>query len=153
VLSHRCNVGFYLGPNCKNLNYNQRQKPFFFVCIAIVGVLAVIIGFAKTFIVPIVNGEFNAPFAVHVHGAFAFAWIVLFLIQTLLIRFQKYNLHQLLGFLGLAIAAGVMITMIPVGLYVVKRDLSHGAGESSYSSLVGIVTSAILFFALVLGGF
>jgi len=124
----------------------------FFIFIAIVGLLAVLIGFAKTFIIPTVEGSFKAPIIVHIHGAFAFGWILLFLIQTLLIHFHKYNIHQYLGILGVFIAAGVMVTMIPVGKYVVDRDLKQALGEFSYSSLLGVITSGLLFFLLVLMG-
>jgi len=128
------------------------KTPSFFIFIAIIGLLAVLIGFGKTFIVPTVEGTFNEPVIVHIHGAFAFSWILLFLIQTLLIHYHKYNIHQYLGILGIFIAAGVMITMIPVGKFVVDRDLSQGLGEFSYSSLLGVITSGLLFFLLVLMG-
>ena len=134
------------------MNTTQRQKPSFFFCIAVLGLCAVLVGFAKTFIIPVANNEFKAPFAIHIHGAFAFAWIILFLVQTSLIHFHKYYIHQVLGFLGLFIAAGVMITMVPAGMHVVARDLSQGVGEIAYSSLLGVITSGILFFTLVLTG-
>ncbi|MDR6846109.1 hypothetical protein [Flavobacterium granuli] len=130
----------------------KRQKPSFFFCMALVSLFVTLIGFAKTFIIPVTNGEFKAPLIIHIHGAFAFAWIILFLTQTSLIYFKNYKTHQLLGFIGFFISAGVMITMIPTGLHVVKRDLSQGIGEGSYSSLLGVITSGILFFSLVLIG-
>lgn len=104
-------------------NVLHKRKPSFFFIMAVVGFLAVIIGFAKTFIIPVVTNNFSAPAFIHVHGAFAFAWILLFLTQTSLIRFHKYKIHQTLGFLGIFIAAGVTITMVPAGLLVVQRDL------------------------------
>ena len=134
------------------MNNNERQRPSFFFCIAILSLFVVFVGFAKTFIIPVANNEFKAPLAIHIHGAFAFAWIVLFLVQTSLIHFGKYNIHQILGFSGLFIASGVMITMIPAGMHVVKRDLSQGVGEASYSSLLGVITSGILFLTLVIIG-
>ncbi|MBL0132436.1 MAG: hypothetical protein IPP43_16140 [Chitinophagaceae bacterium] len=112
---------------------------------AIFGLLAVLIGFGKTFIIPTAKGTFSAPLIIHIHGAFAFSWIVLFLIQTLLIHNRKYRLHQILGILGICIAAGVTVTMILVGKYVVGRDLKQELGEFSYSSLIGVITSALMF--------
>lgn len=131
------------------MSTTQRQKPSFFLCMAIVGLLTVLIGFAKTFIIPVANNEFKAPLIIHIHGAFAFAWIILFLVQTSLIHFHKYRIHQLLGYSGIFIAAGVMITMIPAALHVVTRDLNQGIGETAYSSLLGVITSGLLFFSLV----
>ncbi len=119
---------------------------------AFVGLFAVLVGFAKTFILPISNGTFKAPPIVHVHGAFSFGWIFLFLIQALLIHFRKYHIHQTLGISGVVIAAGVLITMIPTAIYVVERDLSLGVGDTAYSTLLGVVTAGIMFFTLVLAG-
>ncbi len=133
-------------------NVLHKRKPSFFLIMAIVGLLAVLIGFAKTFIIPVATNHFSAPTIIHVHGTFAFAWILLFLVQTSLIHFHKYKIHQTLGFLGILIAAGASITLVPVGLFVVQRDLKQGLGESAYSSLPGIITSGILFFCLVLAG-
>jgi hypothetical protein len=128
----------------------KKKIPSFFLFIAIIGLLAVLIGFGKTFIVPTVKGTFSAPLIIHIHGAFAFSWIVLFLIQTSLIHYRKYSLHQTLGILGVIIAAGVMVTMILVGKYVVNRDLIQGLGDFSYSELIGNITSALMFFTFVL---
>src|SRR5678815_4763696 len=100
----------------------RKKAPSFFVFIAIVGVLAVLIGFGKTFIIPTAEGTFKAPLIVHIHGAFAFTWILLFLMQTLLIHCRRYNIHQALGIFGFIIAIGVSVTMILVGKYVVGRD-------------------------------
>ncbi|MEO6405026.1 MAG: hypothetical protein ABIO32_06020 [Ferruginibacter sp.] len=133
-------------------NVERKKKPSFFLIIAIVGLLAVLIGFAKTFIIPVATNSFSAPLLIHIHGAFAFGWIILFLTQASLIHFHKYKKHQTLGFLGLFISAGVMITMIPTGVYVVQRDLRQGFGESAYSSLLGVITSGIMFFSLVVAG-
>ena len=48
----------------------ETKTPSFFIFIAIVGLLAVLIGFAKTFIIPTVEGNFKAPIIVDIHGAF-----------------------------------------------------------------------------------
>lgn len=131
---------------------NGIRRPSFFLVIALVGLLAVLIGFAKTFFLPVAAGSFSAPVAIHIHGSFAFAWIFLFVIQTALIHYRKYHIHQVLGFSGLFIAAGLTITMVPVGLYVVRRELAQGLGSTAYSTLLGTITSGIMFFILVLAG-
>jgi len=117
--------------------YNK--KPSFFFYIAIVGILAVLIGFARTFILPVAAGSFKAPPIIHIHGAFAFSWICLFMLQVLLIHTRNYKVHIRLGVLGLIIATGVSVTMVP-------------AGESAYSTIIGVLTSGAIFLALVIAG-
>jgi hypothetical protein len=130
----------------------EKKSVSFFAIIAMVGLLAVLIGFGGTFILPSAKGTFLAPPIIYIHGAFAFSWILLFVIQTLLIHNRKYAIHQKLGVLAVMAGVGVMVTMILVGHYVVGRDLQQGFGESAYSSLIGNITSAVMFFSFVVLG-
>lgn len=127
----------------------QKRKYSFYLLMGVVGLLAVIIGFFTTYIQPSFKGSFKAPTVVHIHGAFAFAWVLLFLVQTLLIRFKNFRLHLLLGYSGIVISAGIIITMLPTAIFQVRRDLSIGLGESSYSTILGVLTTAIVFGVLV----
>jgi len=117
-----------------------------------IGLLAVLVGFAKTFILPVSRGSFSAPPIVYIHGAFAFSWIMLFIIQTSLINLRKYNTHIIFGTAGIFIAFGTALTMIQVGMYATNRDLKQGLGEIAISSIVGTVTSAIIFLGIVMTG-
>jgi hypothetical protein len=117
-----------------------------------IGLLAVLIGFAKTFILPIGRGSFTAPPIVYIHGAFAFSWILLFIIQTSLIHFRKYSTHIIFGTIGIFIAIGTAVTMVPVGMYATNRDIKLGLGETAVSNIVGVVTSAIMFLTIVIAG-
>ncbi len=117
-----------------------------------IGLLAVLVGFAKTFILPVSRGSFSAPVIVYVHGAFAFSWIMLFIYQASLIHLKKYKTHIIFGTLGIFIALGTAITMLPVGLYATNRDFKLGLGEVAISSIVGVVTSALMFLSIVIAG-
>jgi len=116
----------------------------------LVGFFAVFVGFGKTF--PSTVGDLSTPRIIYIHGALAFGWICLFFIQASLIRYKNFRLHAALGISGIFIAAGVALTMLPVGVYQVQRALNKGGGESAYSTIVGVVTSAIIFLALVVAG-
>ncbi len=129
-----------------------KRKPSYFFVISIIGVLAAFIGFAKTFFFPLSQGNFKAPWVVHVHGAFAFAWIILFFVQNFLIHKKNYRLHKRLGIAGIVIAAGVFITLFFVGLFSVEKQFADGIEASDYNDMPGIITGAILFFALVCAG-
>src|SRR5690606_34683425 len=130
----------------------RRKKPSFFLFMAVVALLAVLIGFSKTFFFPLSQGSFKAPWMVHLHGAFAFAWIILFLVQNATIHFRKYYVHQILGYFGIMIAAGVGITMVPVGLFTIEKELGLGFGLTAYSGFLGVLTSGLMFFCLVMAG-
>ena len=131
----------------KNTAIKSRSS-FFFV-MSLVGLLAVCVGFAKTFIIPVAAGSFKAPFSIHLHGAFAFGWVILFVIQTSLIRIKNYHLHIKLGILGVFMALGTAITMLPAGVFQVKNE---GLGPTAISTIVGVCTSAVIFLSLAVAG-
>jgi len=122
---------------------------WFYVAMAAVIILAVAVGFGRTYAAPMASGTFQGPTILHVHGALALCWVLLFLLQPLLIRLRKQALHRRLGRLGLPLAVGVAATMVPAGVYQASRDAAAGAGPTGISGLLGTVTSAILFVTLV----
>src|SRR5688500_3572782 len=131
----------------------KRKKSSFYLLIGIIGLLAVVVGFFTTYIKPTLRGDFAAPVVVHIHGAFAFGWILLFLAQTIAVKFSNLKLHKILGYFGLFIAVGITSTMLPTGLFQVNRDLSRGMGDTAVSQIVGIVTTVLMFAILVAAGF
>src|SRR5690606_31142690 len=119
---------------------------------SIIGLMVAVIGFGKTFFLPLSTGSFKAPPIVHIHGGFAFAWVALFVIQPTLIHFRNYRTHMVLGVFGVFIAAGISITMIPTAIFAAHKELAQGLGKTAYSGLLGVATSGLLFFSLVLAG-
>lgn len=125
------------------------RRPTFFFFMGFVGLFAVLVGFAKTFILPVSSDSFKAPFSVHIHGALAFSWIFLFFIQATLIRFKNYKLHMILGSFRILIAIGTAVTMLPAGMFAVQKGIQSGEGDTAFSALMGTTTSAVMFLVLV----
>jgi len=123
-----------------------------FLIIGIIGLIATLTGFSTTFLIPLSNGTFKAPLVIYVHGFLAFTWICLFLVQSILVQQDNLKVHRLLGNFGFVIAVGITITLIPVGLYQVEKELSQGLGQTAISSIIGTITSALIFIMLVLAG-
>lgn len=139
------------GPVYRNKKRQKKKSSFFFV-MGWIGLFAVLAGFAKTFIIPVSSGSFKAPVSIHVHGAFALSWIILFVVQTFLIRAKNYRRHIALGTFGLFLAIGTALTMLSAGVFVVERELKQGLGGTAYSGIVGVCTTAIIFLTLVSAG-
>ena len=127
----------------------RSPRSWSYTAMGLVAILAVAIGFGRTYFVPMGRGTFHAPTAVHVHGALALSWILLFLVQPLLVRWSRLNWHRRLGTLGLPLAVGVALTMVPAGMFQVTRDLAAGAGSTGVSAFLGILTSGAMFVTLV----
>lgn len=117
-----------------------------------VALFAVSAGFGRTYALPLARRTFAAPALVHIHGAFAAAWILLFITQPLLLRWRRLHWHKRIGRVGLPLAIGVAVTMIPAGFFQATRDAAAGAGPTAISAFLGVFTSGALFVALVSAG-
>jgi hypothetical protein len=124
-----------------------------YLIIGLVGLFAVFVGFSKTFFIPLSQGRFAAPVTIHIHGAFAFAWVIFYVLQTFFIHKRSIRTHRSLGWVGAFIAVGIAVTMLPAGLFQVERELKSGLGETAVSGILGTVTSALIFITLVGAGF
>jgi hypothetical protein len=128
------------------------KRPWFYTVMGCVALCAVGVGFGRTYAVPLARGTFDAPAVVHVHGAFAMAWVLLFVAQPLLVRWRRLRWHRQIGRLGVPLAIGVAVTMIPAGFFQATRDAQAGAGPTGISTLLGVFTSGALFVTLVSAG-
>ena len=126
-----------------------KPKVSLFLLIGIIGLFGAFTGFMGTFFIPVSAGSFKAPFLIYFHGAFAFSWIILFVTQTFLIRYRNYKTHILLGSIGVLIAIGTALTMVPAGMFATSKDLAKGMGDMAYAQTAGSCSSAALFLTLV----
>jgi|SRR6185369_3114258 len=126
-----------------------RKKSRYFLLASCLALVAVITGFWTTFILPSFKGEFSAPAVIYVHGGFLFLWTLVLLFQSSMIQAKKVRVHLTFGYIALAIAAGVVISTVAVGVYTMKRDLAAGVGQIAVSSLVGTFTAPIIFAIFV----
>ncbi len=81
----------------------------FFSGMAAVALIAVLVGFARTYFLA---GFFRAPLPnllVHLHGAVFTLWIILFITQVSLVTARRVDLHRRLGLLAFLLAIVVIV--------------------------------------------
>ena len=115
---------------------------------ALLALGAAMVGFFTTFTRPLWRGEFHGPALAYLHGAFVLGWLLLFLAQTWLVRSRQVARHRTLGWSGVAVVPGVVLTTMAMGVYAVRRDLAAGGGEEAYSQIVGTFTTPLIFAGL-----
>ena len=120
----------------------------FYVGAGFAGLLVVALGFGVTYVVPMARQTFSAPWFVHVHGATALGWILLFIVQAWLVGANRTRLHRQLGQVGLPIALGVWASGIATALWAAKRDIAE-QGAAATSALGGTVSGLSVFLLLV----
>lgn len=83
----------------------------FFLTIAILFPLTVLIGFAPTYYLkPLFNSPPIPRLIIHVHGFLMAAWVALFVIQVFMIRRTQIKVHQRLGILGVVLGISIIVT-------------------------------------------
>jgi hypothetical protein len=124
---------------------------FFYLGFALVGLVVASLGFGITYTLPLVRRTFSAPWFVHLHGASAFGWIVLLIVQSQLVRARRAPLHKRMGWVGLPLALLVWLSGITTAFWAAQRDISE-QGSAATSSLAGTVTGLTLYLLLVIAG-
>jgi hypothetical protein len=126
----------------------DRATPFY-LGFGIFGLLVIGFGFGRTYGAPMARGEFSAPWYVHLHGASALAWVLLFIGQATLVRGSNTPAHRRLGKAALPLAVLVWVSGIATAAWAAKRDLPE-QGALATSALSGTVTGLSLFVILVM---
>ncbi|MEO8041421.1 MAG: hypothetical protein ABI646_02315 [Acidobacteriota bacterium] len=126
----------------------------FFLAIAILFPIAVIIGFGPTYYL---KNFFTSPpiptTLVHLHGLGMSAWIILFATQVYLIRSAKIKLHQRLGITSIVLAVAIFVLGMMTGIAAAQRGGGGVPGIPPLEFLIvpfgDMIVFAILFGAAV----
>lgn len=108
-----------------------RYDDVFFSGMAAVALIAVLIGFARTYFLA---GLFRAPLPnvlVHIHGAAFTLWILLFITQVSLVTADRVNLHRRLGIFGFVLA----VVMIALGTLTASDSLARHVAHPGTSTV------------------
>ena len=124
------------------------RATLFYLGFGISGLLVVAFGFGWTYAVPMVRRTFSAPWFVHLHGASALVWVLIFIGQAILVRSRRTPFHRRLGQVALPLSLLVWGSGIATALWAAKRDVA-GQGTLATSALSGTVTGLSFFVLLV----
>jgi hypothetical protein len=99
-------------------------KRYFFVAMAALVILTAFAGFAPSFYL---RGSFHPDHELsvllHIHGLVFSAWIILFLVQTILITKGSRRLHQRLGWFTVGVAVLMLVLVAAATAEQMRRGL------------------------------
>jgi hypothetical protein len=129
------------------------RRSRFFLVMAVVLFVPVLVGFGPTFFFRPWSGEkdsLGGPFPVHliIHGSVLSAWFLLLIVQTALVAAHRVDLHRRLGIIGVGLAVAVVVASSVTIVRVVPRATAIGVPAAG---LIGVVvgdTEALVTFAL-----
>ena len=111
-----------------------RSDNFFFSGMAVVALIVVLIGFARTYFLA---GLFRAPLPnllVHIHAVAFALWIILFITQVSLVTPGRAGLHRRLGLFGLVLA----IVVVVMGTVTASDSLARHVAQPGTDTVEGV---------------
>ena len=109
----------------------RRYDHLFFSAMALLMLITVFVGFARTYYLA---GVFHAPLPsliIHVHGAAFSCWILLLVSQTSLVSAGRVDIHRRLGIAGFLLAC----LMVVLGVLAASDALVREAGPAGSIAL------------------
>lgn len=108
---------------------HRRSENRFFSAMAVSIVLAIVVGFARTyFLRGLVPASTPAPLGltppIHLHGLLFTGWVLLLLVQARLVAAKRFDVHRRLGMAAAVLAA----MMIGTGTMVAIQAVVRGVG-------------------------
>jgi hypothetical protein len=106
----------------QNFGPGRQFDNVFFSGMAILILVTVFVGFARTYFLA---GVFRAPLPsllVHIHGAVFSSWILLLITQTTLVTAGRVDIHRRLGLAGFGLAC----LMVVLGVLTASKLLGRG---------------------------
>jgi hypothetical protein len=114
----------------------------FYTWTAAVFVLIAFGGFTPTYWAPVLNGTFQAPPILHVHGFLLFSWTLFYLVQTTFVASGRIKSHRSWGLFGIALFTALVCSIIATKITIMRLDTAHGMGPA------GRRFAAVAFLAL-----
>ena len=124
----------------------------FFTGMAIAAALTAFIGFAPTYYLSSAFGGRPLTTLVHVHGAIATAWILLFLTQTSLVAARRTDLHRRLGVAGAVLAVLLLVVGYLTAIEAARRGVTPPGGPPPMAFLAVPIGTLVVFAILVGAG-
>ncbi len=110
----------------------------FYLCMSLVMAGFVVWGFGRTVDANLLHAKQPKPVLLWFHGAIFSAWVLLFIVQSALVRVRKVSLHRALGWFGAALAATMVISGILVTPVMMRFDIRvlHRMTVGSFLSIL-----------------
>ena len=124
------------------------DRHFYFIMSLVIAAV-VVYGFHHTIDSNLIHPPYPRPLILYFHGAIFFAWVVLLMIQSVLVRTRNVKLHRKLGLGGVGLGIAIPIVGIPTGIAMAEFDTLHGATDRAQFLIVPFFD--MIVFSIIFG--
>ena len=128
----------------------RRREHLFYTGMAVMVVVTVFAGFARTYYLRPYFGTRSLTPLLHLHGLIFTSWLVLFLAQTALVAAKRTDIHRTLGIAG-GILAALMIVIGSATAIIRAKIVEVPPGTASPLVFLTIPLGDMLVFAILIG--
>ena len=126
---------------------------FFYVAAAIVAVLIVFAGFARTFYLNSFFAKRDLTALMIVHGVVFSSWLVLLVVQTTLVAADRTDIHRRLGIAGAVLAGLMVVAGFSLALHAARYGFATPGLPPPLIFFVVPFFDILIFTILVVAGF
>ena len=124
-------------------------KRYIYVLLGVLALIFVHIGFAATYVGPVLSGTFAGRKVLHLHGAIFMGWVVLSIAQPLLIQKKQIQLHRKIGVFGAVLGALVVLMGLYISITSAHLNMARDGEQAAKAFLLIPITDMILFALFV----
>jgi hypothetical protein len=117
----------------------------FMLGFSLVAAALALAGSSGTFLMPLAQHTFFAPWFVFVHGALFFTWICLLVAQSTLVAYRKISVHRRLGQIAVVFIPLLTLSSVAVALWSAASGYGAGQENQAIVALLGELMDTILF--------
>ncbi len=132
---------------------SRRRERLFYTGMAVVFVVTVFAGFARTYYLRPYFDASSLPRLLHLHGLVFTSWLVLLLVQTALVAGRRTDVHRRLGIIGGVLAALMVVIGTMTAIIRAKAGAGPPGSTSPLAFLVIPFGDMLVFGILVGAGF
>ena len=112
----------------------RRTQRAFFTGLSLLMVLAVFVGFSRSYYLKGLYGTPALPALFHVHGLLFTAWMAFLVVQTGLVASRRTRLHRRLGVAGAVLAIAMTVAAMAMTIDLARRSAAAPESHRPHAS-------------------
>jgi hypothetical protein len=109
---------------------------YFYLCMSLLIAAVVGYGFGQTVDQHLLHATPHRPWLLYVHAAVFSGWVVLFILQSALVRVRKVGLHRLLGWFGVVLGVAIPVLGSSTAITMARFNMLHFHSTDDASGLI-----------------